>query len=187
MEKPIHILGFAGSLRGRSLNRALLAAAGELLPEGSEMEIFDLTPIPLFNSELEAEGLAPPPSVIALREAAANCDALLIATPEYNFSVPGVLKNALDWMSRGTVPPCSGKALGILGASVGSLGSCRAQYHLRQIAVYLDLHPINRPEVFVSDARSKFDQHLRLVDGPTREIVSQHLRALVAWARKLRD
>jgi chromate reductase len=168
------------------LNRALLRAAGELIPEGVELEIFDLAPIPLFNSELEAEGLAPPSSVLALREASARCDALLIATPEYNFSVPGVLKNALDWMSRGPIPPCAGKALGILGASVGSLGSCRAQYHLRQIAVYLDLHPVNRPEVFVSDAKSKFDEKMNLIDGPTRDIVSLHLQALVAWARKIR-
>jgi chromate reductase len=184
VEAPIKILGIAGSLRARSLNRALLQAAVGLMPEGVELEIFDIAALPLFNSDLEEDG--PPARVAQLREAVVACDALLIATPEYNFSIPGVLKNALDWMSRGIVPPCSGKALGIIGASLSVLGTCRAQVHLRQIAVYLDLHPVNRPEVFVGDARQKFDQHLNLIDEPSREILRQHLHALTAWTRKLR-
>ena len=179
----MHVLGLSGSLRRHSLNTALLRAAAELTPDGVRIDSADLSAIPLFNDDLRLEGY--PPQVATLLASIAAADAVLVATPEYNYSVPGVLKNAIDWVSRPPDPPLAGKPLAIMGASLGLSGTMRAQYHLRQMAVFLDVLVLNRPEVFVPQAKDKFDAQGRLVDEDTRAHVRRLVEALVAWARRL--
>lgn len=182
---PIHVLGFAGSLRAGSYNRAALRAAGDVLPPGMTLETFDLAPIPLYNGDVEAKGVPEPVANFQKRIAAA--DAILIATPEYNYSVPGVLKNAIDWASRSKEKSTlSGKPVAILGASMGRLGTARAQYHLRQTCVFLNLFPLNKPEVMISTAHEKFDAEGRLTDEDSRRLIAQLLEALAQWTRQLR-
>jgi chromate reductase len=184
MDQKISILGFAGSLRRASYNRALLRAALELLPEDTSLEIFELEGIPPLNQEQEA---SPPERVKEFKKRIKAADALLIATPEYNYSVPGVLKNAIDWASRPYGDSAfEGKPVAIMSASTGMLGGARAQYHLRQSFVFLDMHPVNKPEVFVTFAPQKFDSEGRLLDKTARKLIAELLAALAAWARKLR-
>ena len=161
------ILGVSGSLRKRSLNTKLLHAARELAPEGLEIEIAAIDEIPVFNEDVQAQEF--PPATHSFRERIAAADALLFATPEYNYSMSGVLKNAIDWASRPPAQPFAGRKAGIIGASMGALGTARAQYHLRQVGVFLDIHFMNRPEVMVGAAHEKFDAGGRLVHAPTRE------------------
>jgi chromate reductase, NAD(P)H dehydrogenase (quinone) len=176
------ILGFAGSLRKGSYNRALLRAAAELLPPDTELETFDLEGIPGFNSDLEA---TPPEKIKEFKARIRAADAVLIVTPEYNFSVPGLLKNAIDWASR---PPGDsawrGKTVGMMSVSTGMLGGSRAQYHLRQTFLFLDVKSVTKPEVFVTFAAQKFDESGKLIDEPTRKVVKDFLQALVTLARK---
>ncbi|PYM63887.1 MAG: NADPH-dependent FMN reductase [Candidatus Rokuibacteriota bacterium] len=183
MTRPVHVLGFAGSLRAHSLNRALLRAAIELTPEGLGIEAFDLGPLPLYDGDVEAAGLPEPVQTFRRRIAAA--DALLLVTPEYNYSVPGVLKNAIDWASRPPDQPFRGKPIALMGASPGRFGTARAQYHLRQMCVFLDMLPVNRPEVFISAASDKFDPEGRLVDEPARREVRALLEAFLVWTHRL--
>ncbi|MDZ7292114.1 MAG: NAD(P)H-dependent oxidoreductase [candidate division KSB1 bacterium] len=183
---PIHVLGFAGSLRKASYNAALLRAASELLPEGMTLEIFDLAPIPLYNNDVEAAGA--PEAVRNFKECIRTADALLIATPEYNYSIPGVLKNAIDWASRPPKDsPLSGKPLAIMGASTGQWGTVRAQLHLRQICFANNMFPLNKPEVLVTRAAEKFDAAGRLTDETTRKYVRALLEALHAWTLRLKE
>jgi chromate reductase len=182
MTRPVHVLGISGSLRRASFNTALLRAAAELLPADMTLEIHDLADIPLYHGDVEEAG--PPASVHAFKARIAAADALLIATPEYNYSVPGVLKNALDWASRPMPSPMSGKPLAIIGAG-GRFGTVRAQLHLRQIAVYLNLLPLNKPELMVPLAWEKFDRDGRLTDEPTRVALRELLAALGDWTRRL--
>ncbi len=185
MSDPIHVLGFAGSLRKKSYNAAALRAAQQLLPEGLSLEIFDISPIPMFNEDVEAVGYPEPVQHFKARIAAA--DALLIATPEYNYSMPGVMKNALDWASRpANQTPLSGKPLGIMGASAGPWGTARAQLHLRQSCVYFNSLPLNKPVVQIARAALKFDAEGRLIDEPTRQEIRALLEALAVWTRRLR-
>ena len=179
----IRIFGFAGSLRKDSYNKGILRAAAELLPEDTDLEIFDLEGIPLFSQELE---LNPPAKVREFKEKIEAADALLIATPEYNYSIPGVLKNAIDWGSRPYGDSSfDEKPVAIMGASIGSLGSVRAQHHLRQSCVFLNMHLLNKPEVVVGDVNEKFDANGILTDDKTKEIVRSLLVHLVAWAQKI--
>ncbi|HYG86070.1 MAG TPA: NAD(P)H-dependent oxidoreductase [Azospirillum sp.] len=182
MASNIRVLGFAGSLRERSNNRALLRVATEVVPEGMELEVFDLAPIPLYNGDVEAAGLPDP--VRAFRERIRAADALLIACPEYNYSIPGVLKNAIDWASRPPEQPFVGKPLAFMGAG-GGLGTARSQYHLRQVCVFLDMHPLNKPEVMVRNAES-FNPDGTLKDEGVRTRVAALLTALAAWTRRLK-
>ena len=177
------ILGFAGSLRKNSYNKAILRAALGLVPGDAELEIFDLEGIPPFNQDLENQQ---PAKVLEFKEKIRIADAILIATPEYNYSIPGVLKNAIDCASRpyGT-SPFSGKPVAVMGASIGMLGTGRAQYHLRQCFVFLDMHPINTPEVMVTFAPDKITEDGRVTDKKTLEKIRELLEALVAWTRKL--
>ncbi|WP_431857697.1 NADPH-dependent FMN reductase [Azospirillum sp.] len=181
MAAPVRVLGFAGSLRRGSFNRALLRLAVEAAPEGLEIDVFDIAPIPLYNGDVEAAGFPEP--VQAFRERIRAADALLIACPEYNYSMPGVLKNAIDWASRGADQPFAGKPLAIMGAG-GGLGTGRSQYHLRQTCVYLDMHPLNKPEVLVRAAES-FNPDGSLKDEAVRGRVVALLTALAAWTRRL--
>jgi chromate reductase len=184
MNREVNILGFAGSLRRGSFNRALLRAALDLLPEDTKLETFDLKGIPPFNQDLEA---SMPERVKEFKNKIRSADALLVATPEHNFSIPGVLKNAIDWASRPYGDnPFEGKPVALMSASPGMLGGARAQYHLRQVFVFLDMHPVNRPEVFVTFAGQKIDDTGRVTDEKTREIIAELLRSLVTWTRQLR-
>jgi len=183
MDKPINILGFAGSLRKGSYNKALLRAAAELVPENATLEIFDLEGIPPFNQDLEA---AMPERVKEFKSKIKSADAILIVTPEHNYSIPGVLKNAIDWASRPSGDNSfEGKPVAVMSASTGMLGGARAQYHLRQVFVFLDMHPINKPEVLVTFANQKFDQNGTLTDEKTKELTKTLLDKLAAWTRKL--
>lgn len=183
MTKPIRILGIAGSLRRESYNRAALRAAAELAPEGATLEIFDLDGIPMFNQD---EDQNPPDKVVELKRRIREADAVLFVTPEYNYSIPGVLKNAIDWASRPYGDSAwNGKPAAIMGASVGTLGTARVQYHLRQIMVFLNMFPINQPEVMIGSASKRFDQEGNLTDDATKEFIRQLLQNLVEWTRRI--
>jgi len=178
----INILGFAGSLRQGSYNRALLKNCLELLPPDASLEIFGLEGIPPFNQDLEA---APPPRVAEFRQKIRDADAILIVTPEHNYSVPGVLKNAIDWASRpANAHSLKGKNVAIMSASTGMLGGARAQYHLRQSFVFLDMYAVNKPEVFITFAAQKFDAQGRLNDEQARELIRVLLKTLVEQTKK---
>ncbi len=179
----LHILGFSGSLRGGSYNTGLLRAAAELLPDGMTLEIFDLTPIPLYNDDLRHQGF--PDAVQAFRERITAASALLIATPEYNASIPGVLKNAIDWVSRPDKDghlPMSLKPVAIMGAATGAFGATKAQAHLRYVLVSTNSYVLNRPGVQVTFAEKKFDDNGVLTDEPTRNQIHNLLLALAEFA-----
>jgi chromate reductase, NAD(P)H dehydrogenase (quinone) len=181
-EDTIRVLGLSGSLRQGSYNSAALRAALELVPDGMSLERFDIAPIPIYNEDVKQRGF--PPVVQEFREKIRAADALLIVTPEYNYSIPGVLKNAIDWASRPPDQPFDGKPIAIMGASPGRLGSARAQYHLRQSFVFLNALIMNRPEVMIAGAPKVFDDQLRLTDQPTREMIEKLLRSLLDWTRR---
>lgn len=184
MKSEIRLLGIAGSLRRGSFNKALLRNAAELLPEGVTLEILDLEGIPPFNQDLEQD---PAPKVRELKEKVRGADGIIIATPEYNYSVPGVLKNAIDAASRPYGDnPFDGKPVAVMGASIGMLGTARAQYHLRQTLVFLNMLPLNRPEIMVPFADKKFDEQGRLTDETTRDKLREMVDALVAWIVQLK-
>jgi chromate reductase len=177
------VLGFAGSLRKGSFNKALLRAAVETAPASMAVETFDLEGIPPFNQDDEA---APPERVKEFKARIRAADALLIATPEANYSVPGVLKNAMDWASRPYGDSAfDGKPLAIMGASIGMIATARAQYHLRQSCVFLNMYPLNHPEVMVPLAQDKIDGNGRLFDEQTRKRIGELLDALMAWTARL--
>jgi chromate reductase len=180
----VRILGIAGSLRQASFNRATLRAAQELAPEGMQIDSFDIAPIPLYNEDVHQQGFPSP--VADLRARIKAADGLLIVTPEYNYSIPGVLKNAIDWASRAPEQPFDGKPIGIMGASAGVFGSARAQYHLRQCFVFLNGLVMNRPEILIPTAQNRFDAQGKLTDQPTRDFISAHLAAFKAWVLRLR-
>lgn len=184
MASTVHVLGIAGSLRQRSMNAAALQTAKELAPEGMTIDIFNLSSIPLYNEDVREQGF--PPAVEELRRKIREADALLIATPEYNYSVPGVLKNAIDWASRPPEQPFEGKPIAIFGASPAFTGTARAQYHLRQMFIYLNGLILNRPEVFITVAHTKFDNELRLTDETTRTQLRGLLDGLKEWTEKVR-
>ena len=181
MNTPLTILGIAGSLRKDSYNRAALRAAQQLVPEGARLEVFDLTGIPPFNQD---EDTHPPERVAEFKRAVRAADAILIVTPEYNYSIPGVLKNAIDWASRPYGDSAwDGKPVAVMGASIGTQGSSRAQYHLRQVFVFLNMYPLNRPEVMISNAASRFDEKGNLKDEETKNLIRKLMEALVAWTK----
>src|SRR5207253_10436157 len=165
-------------------NAATLRVAQELAPAGMTIESFDIAPIPLYNEDVRQQGFPAP--VEDLRAKIKAADALLIVTPEYNYSVPGVLKNAIDWASRPPDQPFDGKPMALLSASPAFTGGARAQYHLRQVFIYLNALILNRPEVFISVAHTKFDAEGRLTDDKTREHIRELLAALKGWAERLR-
>lgn len=184
-EQPLHVLGFAGSLRQGSYNRALLRAAKELAPASLSIEIFDLEPIPLYNADVEAQG--DPAPVSAFKEAIRRADGLLMATPEYNHGVPGVMKNAIDWASR---PPrnaaLSAKPVGLIGASPGITGSARGQSQLRQAFEFTNSYAMPQPELLVFRANEKFDAQGRVSDETTRKFLQGYLAAFAAWVARFK-
>jgi len=187
MEKNIHILEFAGSLRKDSYNRKLIKFAQGLLPENTTFEIFDLIDIPLFNEDVEAEGL--PVAVEAFRNAIQKADALLIASPEYNSSITGVLKNAIDWASRSynkQPNPLIKKPVAIIGVGERG-GTARSQYHLRQVLNHLNMYVINKPEVLISlKSENTFDDHGNLIDEFAIKLIRKLLTSLVEFTYQIR-
>src|ERR1700690_2454994 len=183
MAGNFRILGIAGSLRKGSYNRAALRAAAGLVPDGVTLEIFDLEGIPPFNEDEEPH---PPARVTELKARIHAADAILFSTPEYNYSIPGVLKNAIDWASRPYGHNAwDDKAVAVMGASVGQHGTSRAQYHMRQVFVFTNMHPLNQPEVMIADASHRFDERGNLTDEKAKELIRQLLAGLVAWGRRL--
>jgi chromate reductase len=184
MESKLKVLGFAGSLRTGSYNKALLRAAENFIPEDANLEIFGIDGIPAFNQDIENDM---PNKVKDFKSKIREADAILIATPEYNYSVPGVLKNAIDWASRPYGDnPFDGKPVAIMSASIGMLGGARAQYHLRQMFVFLNMFPINGPEVIVTFAQDKFDTQGKLIDENTQNFLRQLIQNLINWTRRLK-
>jgi chromate reductase len=183
---PLHFLGLSGSLRKGSFNTMLLKTALALVPEDVTTEIGNFSDFPLYNNDLEISNYPPP--VTRLKEQIRKADAIVFSTPEYNYSIPGVLKNAIDWVSR---PPKESpffeKPFAILSASTGMLGGARAQYHLRQSSVFLNMHPLNRPEIIVSNAPEKFDAEGNFTDQAGKELIKKQMAALSEWTIRLRQ
>lgn len=181
----MRVLGIAGSLRQGSYNAALLRTAIELAPDGMAVEVFPgLRDIPLYDEDVRQRGF--PDSVQALRQGIAAADGLLLATPEYNYSIPGVLKNAIDWASRPPAQPFDAKPIAIMGASPGRLGSARAQYHLRQSLVALNGLVMPKPEVMVAGADKLFDAGGCLGDEATRKVIAGFMAAFAGWVEFVR-
>ena len=174
-DRAVKVLAFAGSLREASLNKALLRAAREAAPAQMAVEIFDLADVPLYDEDVRQAGQ--PQAVADLRAGIAAADGVLIATPEYNFSFSGVVKNAIDWASRPPDQPFARKPIAILGASPSRLGTARAQYQLRQCFLFLDGRVMNRPEMMLGDAGQAFDEEKRLADEQARERLGAFLTA----------
>lgn len=177
----INVLALSGSLRAKSTNRGLLRYAASHAPQGMKIHLADLLDIPFYNQDIAEKPLAVQQLLTQFSEA----DAIIFACPEYNYSIAPALKNALDWASR--EPDnwlLKGKPVAILGAG-GGMGTSRAQYHLRQVCVYLDLHPLNKPEVFVNAFTGSFDNDGVLTDPKIQALVEQQLEALLSWQQQL--
>lgn len=170
------VLGISGSLRKGSFNSMALRAAQKLAPSGMEISIADISQIPMYNDDVRAA--AEPAAVTALKAQVRAADAVLLVTPEYNFSIPGVLKNTLDWLSRPPEPPFDGKTVAIMGASPGPVGTARVQYHLRQVLVFMNSFTVNKPEVFISNCASKFNEQGELTDETTAKFIGELLVSL---------
>jgi chromate reductase len=183
VNNPLIILGIAGSLREKSFNRMALRAAQSLAPEGTRVDIFDINGLPGFNQDDEAN---PPAKVVELKKQIRAADAILFVTPEYNYSIPGVLKNAIDWASRPYGDSAwQGKPVAVMGASVGTLGTARAQYHLRQTFVFLDMRAVNQPEVMIAHAHKHFDEQGNLTDETAKKLIGKLLEALVKLTQQM--
>ncbi len=182
---PVRVLGIVGSLRGASFNRRLMEAARELAPEGMRIETFDLGQLPLYDGDLDTEERRPE-AVRRLKQAIADADAVLIASPEYNHGVPGVLQNAIDWASRPAgKSPLAGKPVAIMGASGGPVGTARMQQALKLVLMSTLALPMPHPGVAVGQASERFDAAGRLVHEPTREFLAQFLSDLEGWTRRV--
>jgi chromate reductase, NAD(P)H dehydrogenase (quinone) len=181
--KPLRFVSLLGSLRKASYNAAIARALPALAPDSVTVEALgSVGAFPLYNADAQAEGF--PPAVHAMAEAIAKADGVIIVTPEYNYSVPGGLKNALDWLSRLPAQPFAGKPVAIQSGSPGLIGGARAQYHLRQILVFLDAAVLNKPEVMVSQIMTKVDAKTgELTDQATRDFIATQLKAFVAFAQ----
>ena len=185
MNSTVKILGIAGSLRRESYNRSALKAALDLTPADARLEPFELDGIPIFNQDHEQD---PPPAVVEFKRRIRDADAILFVTPEYNYSIPGVLKNAIDWASRPYGDSAwNGKPAAIMGASIGGIATARAQYHLRQIMVFLNMFPLNQPEVMIGNAAERFDADGNLTDEATKDYIRKLLQNLVEWTRRIKQ
>lgn len=183
MTNTISILGISGSLRKESFNTAALRVARDNAPSGISIELADLSQVPLYDQDQRDKEV--PAAVTALVEQIDAADGLLFATPEYNYSMSGVLKNAIDWVSREQPHPFAGKPAAIMSASMSFLGGVRAQYDLRRCMVYLDMHCVNKPEVMIASAHECFDTEGNLTDDRTRDHINKLVAALGEWTRKL--
>ncbi|MEO7241550.1 MAG: NAD(P)H-dependent oxidoreductase [Variovorax sp.] len=181
--KPRKILGICGSLRAKSYNMYALKTAGRLMPEGMSLEIVDYADIPLYNQDDQSPETRA--AVERLRSAIVAADALLIASPEYNFSVTGVLKNAIDWLSRTTPQPFKEKPVAMLSATQGPVGGARNQYELRKILSCLEAMPLNKPEIFIGMCQNRFNEAGELTDEPTRKFMADQLLAFQKWIERV--
>jgi chromate reductase len=179
----LSVLGICGSLRAGSYNMAALRTAIALKPADMSVTVADISQIPLYNEDVRQQGFPPP--VETLRRQIKEADALLFACPEYNYSMTGVLKNAIDWASRPPDQPFAGKPCAIIGAAAGMAGSARAQYDLRRSCVFLDMHPLNKPEVLIGQAQTKFDAAGNFTDDAGRGFIRDLMTALAAWTRQV--
>ncbi len=178
-QENIHIVGLCGSLRKGSFNNMLLQAAAQLLPSDVSMDIVSISDIPLYNGDLDLPVAKQRPEVIkTFRQALANADGLLIASPEYNYSIPGGLKNAIDWASRGQDSPLLQKPVAVIGATPGLWGTVRMQLAFQNVFLFLDMKPVLKPEVLLAQADKKFDKEGRLVDEMALKLLKQKLEAL---------
>jgi chromate reductase len=177
------VLGISGSLRKGSYNTGALRAAQALAPDGMTIDMAEIGDIPLYNEDVRSAGL--PPSVERFRKEIAAADALLFVSPEYNFSIPGVLKNAIDWASRPPNQPFNERPVAIMGASGGPLGTARMQYDLRKTLYGLNAFVLNKPEVFIREAGTKFDEAGNLTDETTKEFIGKLLASLAAWTKRV--
>lgn len=180
----IKLLGISGSLRKQSYNSGALRAIAGILPEGMSFSVADLSSLPFYSADVEQSGL--PDAVQKFRAEVAAADALIFAVPEYNFSLPGVLKNAMEWLSRQPDPPANGKACAVFGASVSPLGTARGQFHFRHVCVSLNIMVINLPHVDINSAKGKFDAQSTLTDQPTLDSLRELLHELRSLALQLR-
>ena len=181
MAEPITILGIPGSLRKASYNKAALRAAQKMVPQGVRLDLFDLDGIPVYSQDDEGH---PPQRVVEFKQRIRAADAILFATPEYNYSIPGALKNAIDWASRPYGDSAwTGKPVGMMSASIGLFGGMRAQYHLRQCFVFLNMLALNQPEVAIGNAAQRFDEQGNLTDDTARQLIAQLLANLAERAR----
>ena len=181
----LHVVGFAGSLRGESFNRALLAAAREVAPVGMTIDVVEIGQLPFYNADVEQEG--DPPSVAGFKAALQEADGVLVATPEYNSGIPGVLTTAIDWASR--LPgraPLTGKPVALMGASPGQIGTARAQVHLRQVLDHVHARVLPPPELLLAGAHEKFDAQRRLTDEAARKVLATLLERFARWIHRER-
>lgn len=185
MPRPVKILGISGSARKGSYNVALLRAAKEVLPEGASLEICDISSLPMFSQDIES---TPPESVVSFKRQIRESDALLFASPEHNYTITALLKNAIEWANR---PPgqnaWDGKPAAIVSASTSLRGGARGQLHLRQIMVDVNVYPINRPQLMLANAGDAFDESGRLLDEKTKKTLAEILLRLVEWTNRLRN
>jgi chromate reductase len=184
-DETIQVLAISGSLRKAAFNTALLRAAQEVAPERMSIQIYaDLASIPPYDDDVRLAGY--PPAVGTLRDLVGSADALIFATPEYNRSFSGVLKNAIDWVSRPPAQPLDGKPAVVMGAGPGALGTALANYQLRQVLSVLNVHVLPGPEVLIGDVTNKFDDRGRLIDEPTRDYLAKTLVAFMRLIRRLK-
>jgi len=184
MADPIKILGIAGSVRAASYNRGALRAAHKLMPAGATLDVFELAGIPIYNQDEERN---PPQKVVDFKARIRAADGILISTAEYNYSIPGVLKNAIDWASRPYGDSAwNGKPVALMSASVGQFGGMRAQYHLRQCFVFLNMDAVLQPEVAIANAAQRFDEQGNLTDDTAKQLIGKLLQALVQKAQTAR-
>lgn len=179
----MNLLGICGSLRASSFNRMALELARASLPEGVTMTVADLRAIPMYDGDLQAAGM--PAEVLALAASIRKADGIVIATPEYNFSIPGMLKNAIDWASRVDNQPFAGKPAAILSASTGPVGGARVQYDLRKVLLFVNAMTMAKPEVFIGMAATKFDESGSCTDDATRKFVAAQMTAMKTWVERV--
>ncbi|MDZ4355323.1 MAG: NADPH-dependent FMN reductase [Variovorax sp.] len=180
----LDIVGLCGSLRTGSLNRAALDLAGSLMPASMTLDVVDWRETPMFDADVFAKGY--PASVQALRDRIRRADGLVIATPEYNFTIPGAFKNMIDWLSRGEDQPFAHKPVAILSASPGPLGGARVQYDLRRVMLFVNAMVLVKPEVFIGGAVAKFDTEGQCIDETTRKFVDDQMKAFETWVGKVK-
>ena len=179
MNTSVHFVGLSGSLRKGSYNTALLNAITGLLPQDTTMEIASVADIPLYNADLDLPAAsARPPIVQAFRDQLAKADAFVIVSPEYNYSIPGGLKNAIDWASRGEDSPMLRKAVAVMGATPGMWGTIRMQMAFQPVFLFLDMKPVLKPEVLIAQAKNKFNEQGQLIDITSIDLVRKKLEAL---------
>lgn len=179
----VSLIGMSGSLRAGSYSNAIIETLRERFAERADLRLYDLAPIPLYNQDFEGEKR--PPVVKQMLADIEAADGLVFCAPEFNHSIPGVLKNAIDWASRPPDQPFASKPVAILGAAAGMAGSARAQLHLRQSCVFLDMHPLNKPEVLIFQAQNKFDADGKLTDDVARGLIRDLMVALARWTRQV--